>query len=552
MIMKPESGVGKRFLVLSPFEEWMNEGNTPFRQLALVCKRLGNTGKRLEERRIVSDFLKTLNEREVGPAVLLLVGRIFPETESKALNVGWKTMQKAFSGGKQATLLQKPLTILEVRDSFEKIASTSGKDSMRRKLDVIRGLLGRADALEKDALLRMFFGEMQHGVSDGVMLEAIADASRSNPDLVRRAHMLSGDLGMVAEVALKEGTTGLRKFGIVLFNPIKPMLAEMADSIEEVVKEHRQGTAFEFKYDGARIQIHKKGEDVRIFTRRLSDVTSSLPEVVELAQQLSLMEAVVEGEVIAVDAEERPLPFQELMRRLRRVHEIEKLRERMPLRLYLFDILYADGRQLIDEAYRKRWKILSNHCPEELLARRMILGDVTRVKEFLSESLSEGHEGLMAKALESYYTPGHRGKKWLKIKPADYLDVAIIAADWGYGRRSGWLSNYHLAVLDESTGGFQMIGKTFKGLTDEQFEWMTGRLQELKTRETRHTVYVRPEIVVEVAYNEIQKSSQYESGYALRFARIKKIREDKGPMDIDTLERLINLYEKQFERKGRL
>src|SRR6058998_434549 len=364
-------------------------------------------------------------------------------------------------------------------------------------------------------------------------------------------HMFLGDLGMIAEIALFEGADGLHVRGLRLLAPMKPMLAEMAEDLDEVLAVHGGMTAIEYKLDGARIQIHRKGDAVKIFSRRLSDVTSSLPELVAIAKSLPAPEFLLEGEVVAVDREGKPLPFQDLMRRFRRVHGIESAQEEIPLKLYLFDVLHLDGRTLIDEPYRVRWEILERLVPPDLLTARRIAQRKEEIEAFLHEALIAGHEGLMAKQLESTYSVGKRGKKWFKIKPADHLDLAITAAEWGSGRREGWLSNYWLAVRDDKSAAFQMIGKTFKGLTDEEFKAMTERLRGLATSEERWGFHVRPETVVEVAYNEIQRSPHYPSGFALRFARIVRIREDKGPKDVDTYERLKDLYAKQFERKGR-
>jgi DNA ligase-1 len=262
-------------------------------------------------------------------------------------------------------------------------------------------------------------------------------------------------------------------------------------------------------------------------------------------------EFLVEGEVVATGAAGKPIPFQDLMRRFRRVHEIEDMAGKIPLKLYLFDALQVDGETLIDRPYADRWKILSHLVSKERLAPRIITSDIGKAESFMQSALKEGHEGLMAKSLSSNYSIGARGKKWFKIKPADKLDVVIIAADWGSGRRVGWLSNYHLAVRDEDSGEFLVVGKTFKGLTDVEFETITKRLQELKTRDGGYTVYVKPAVVAEVAYNEIQKSPRYKSGFALRFARISRFRDDKKPDDADTLQRLQQLYDKQFENKAR-
>jgi len=365
--------------------------------------------------------------------------------------------------------------------------------------------------------------------------------------------MLHGDIGDVARMAMTEGAVSLEKVGLRLFVPVKPMLAEMAEDIPQVLAEHKEGSAFEYKFDGARIQIHRKSDQVRIFSRRLTDVTDSIPEMVDYAKtKVNASEFLIEGEVVAMGEGGKPVPFQDLMRRFRRVHGIEDMVKKIPLRLYLFDVLQSEGKTLIDLPYTERWEILASLVPAESLAPRIVTQDSKVVNNFMQAALNEGHEGLMAKSLTSDYSPGARGKKWFKIKPAERLDVVIVGADWGSGRRVGWLSNYHLAVRDEETGEYLVVGKTFKGLTDAEFDMITKRLQELKIRETKWTVHVKPEIVVEVAHNEVQKSPRYKSGFALRFARIAKFRDDKTPEEADTIQRLRKLYEKQFENKGRL
>src|SRR5256885_2634885 len=385
-----------------------------------------------------------------------------------------------------------------IRDSYnamERIAETSGSRSRDRKLSLLQTTLTQASQVEAEYLIRMILGEMRIGVVEGVLLDAIAEASGVPRDLVRKAHMLHGDIGDVASLAMSKGATALERISLRLFVPVKPMLAEMADDAEQVLAEHKNGTAFEYKFDGARIQIHRKDDKVRIFSRRLTDVTDSIPEIIDFAENhVKASEFLIEGEVVATGASGKPIPFQDLMRRFRRVHEIKDMADKIPLRLYLFDALHVDGKTLIDQPYTNRWKILSKIVPEERLAPRIITSDVEEVESFIQSALKEGHEGLMAKSLTSNYSIGARGKKWFKIKPADKLDVVIVAADWGSGRRVGWLSNYHLAVRDEETGEFFVIGKTFKGLTDVEFESITKRLQEIKTRDGRYTVYVKPAI----------------------------------------------------------
>jgi DNA ligase-1 len=329
------------------------------------------------------------------------------------------------------------------------------------------------------------------------------------------------------------------------------MLAQVSEEFEGVFEAHGGRTALEFKYDGARIQVHRQGDLVRIWSRRLTEVTASLPEIVVIARRdLGADSVILDGEVVAIGEGGRPLPFQELMRRFRRIHEIDAMAGEVPVALFLFDCLMLDGRSLIDEAYDQRWNALERLTGGRHLARRIIPSGVAEAQAFFADALAAGHEGVMAKALDSPYSPGSRGKRWFKVKLAETVDCVIVAADRGSGRRRGWLSNYHLAVAD-ADGGFAPVGKTFKGFTDEQFRSMTPRLDALRVAGDDYTVTVRPEVVVEVAYNEIQRSPQYSSGLALRFARITRIRDDKGPRQATTLAELRALYERQFASKSR-
>ena len=410
--------------------------------------------------------------------------------------------------------------------------------------------MARASTDERETLQRIIAGEMRTGVSDGLVLEAIARAFAAPLETTRRAALMLGDLSQVAALAARGGAAALASATARAGVPLLPMLAQIADDLEEVLVAHGGTSALEYKYDGARIQLHHDGERIGIWTRRLSDVTASLPDVVETARrELAASPFILDGEVLALDAAGRPLPFQELMRRFRRVHEVERLVRAMPLTLHFFDCLMADGRALIDEPYRHRWEALAAVTGGRHLAERTIVTSPAAVREFLAQALAAGHEGVMAKDLRSAYEPGGRGKRWFKLKSAETVDCVIVAVDRGSGRRSGWLSNYHLAVRDGET--FADVGKTFKGLTDQQFAEMTERLWALATSDDGYTVRVRPEVVVEVAYNEIQKSPTYPSGLALRFARVTRIRDDKAPGEATTLAELRALYERQFTTKGR-
>jgi DNA ligase-1 len=511
------------------------------------------TTKRSEKKALIRSFLLQLGDGEVQPALTFLTGRVFPEADARVLGVGGRTVWRLERGVKQSLLDHKPLTILTVSQLFTEVSQVRGKGSRRRKEDLIERLFSQATPLERKYLVRLILGEMRIGVVDGISLEATADAALVDVRLVRRANMLMGNLGAVAELALMQGAAGLRHVRVTLFTPVKPMLATMSYDIVGVFPAHEERMGFEYKFDGARVQIHLQGGEVKVFSRRLTDVTRSIPEIVDVAKtQITAEAALLDGEVIAYGAEGRPLPFQNLMRRFRRIHRVDALTKTIPLRLYLFDVLYLNGEMLIDQPYQERWRLLTTVCEPTLLADRIVTDRVTDAQAFLNSAVKHGHEGIVAKALNSCYTPGTRGKQWFKIKPVETLDLVITAADWGYGRRTRWLSNYHLAARNAETGEYWSVGKTFKGLTDKEFQEMTHRLQQVKTRETRYTVYVKPHIVVEVAFNEIQRSSRYSSRFALRFARITRIRVDKEPEDADTLDRLQALYEQQFKYKSRL
>jgi DNA ligase-1 len=407
--------------------------------------------------------------------------------------------------------------------------------------------------VEAKYLVKIFVGEMRTGLYEGLMEQAVAKAFDVPLATVQKASMAMGDIGEVAAIAKTEGKTRLSQVGFQVFRPVKLMLAQTADDVSDALAEHGGRTAFEYKYDGARVQIHKQGGEVRVFSRRLTDVTRSLPEVVEAVKaSIEAGEAIVEGEVIAVDDSGHPIPFQHLMRRFKRVHEVRGMAEKIPVKLYLFDALFLDGESLIALPYVQRRKALAENAGEIPLTAQLVTDRKDRAETFLKAALDAGHEGLMAKKLDSPYTPGTRGKRWFKIKPVlEPLALVITAAEYGYGRRHGWLSDYYLAARDAATGKFLNVGKTFKGLTDAEIIEMTQRLKELTVREERHRVVVLPKIVVEVAYNEIQKSPKYKSEMALRFARISRISDDKNPEDADTIEKVREIFEKQFAKKSK-
>ncbi len=558
---------------------------TEFRALAELCEKLETTSKRTLMVNLVAEFLKRLHADEVEPAASMILGRPFPRWDQRTLEVSWATLKglikrltnviwknftDAFSKTgdvgaatkivfeasrirKQATLFEKPLTIVEVRRSLEAIAEIGGYGSRAKKERLLETLMGEATPLEAKYIVKIVIGEMRTGFQEGLMELAVSKAFSVPHDLVRRASMLIGDIAEAAAIAKTNGREGILKLHFKVFRPIKPMLAQTADTIDQIIDESDGETAFEYKLDGARVQIHKLKDTVRIFSRRLTDVTESFPEIVELVlREVKASAAILEGEIIAIGENGHPLPFQHLMRRFRRIHEITTTIKSIPVELQLFDLMYLNGQSLITDSYIDRRKKLGKIAGRIPLTKQIITVDPHETKIFLKEAIDKGHEGLMAKKLDSPYTPGIRGKHWFKIKESlEPLDLVIVAAEYGYGRRHNWLSDYYLAARDHESGELLIIGKTFKGLTDKEIIEMTKRLKQLAITEEYRRVKVTPRIVVEVTYNEIQKSPKYKSGMALRFARITRIREDKSSEEADTIQKVKQIYEKQFEKKAR-
>ncbi len=558
---------------------------TQFRALAELCDKLEGTSKRLPMIDWVANFLRRLDADEVEPATSMILGRAFPKWDQRTLevswttisgvlkrvtNVDWRDFSKAFSKTgdvgaatkivfeaskiqKQATLFERPLTILEVRHTLEAVAETVGYGSREKKERLLETLLSNATPREAKYLVKILIGEMRTGFHEGLMELAVSKAFNMPHDVVQRATMLTGDIGEVSGIAKAKGREAVSKLQFQVFRPVKPMLAQMADDANDALRELGGKAAFEHKLDGARVQIHKVADTIRIFSRRLTDVTESFPEIVQLIHDgVKVGEAIFEGEIIAIGKKGSPLPFQHLMRRFRRVRDIEEMIRRIPVKLYLFDLLYLDGQSLIDESYIERRKKLEEIAGSVPLTKQITTEDAVQAEHFLRDAINNGHEGLMAKKLNSPYTPGIRGKRWFKIKESlEPLDLVIVAAEYGYGRRHKWLSDYHLAARDPESGEFLMLGKTFKGLTDKEIIHMTQRLKELTVKQERGKVVVTPQIVVEVAYNEIQRSPKYKSGMALRFARIMRIRDDKRPEEADAIQKVRKIYEKQFEKKAR-
>ncbi len=377
------------------------------------------------------------------------------------------------------------------------------------------------------------------------MVDAIAAASEVPVAQVRRAVMYSKSLGTVASVALLEGAQALERFQLEMFAPILPMLAQTAVDVGEALTELGGEVEFEWKMDGARIQVHKAGDDVRIYTRSLNDVTVAIPEVVETARTFPEHTLVLDGEAIAFDSRGRPHPFQITMRRFGRKLNVEALRGDLPIKGFFFDCLRIGEHSIADRPARERFAALAQAVPAQFLIPRLVTSSEPAAREFYEASLAAGHEGVMAKSLDAPYEAGNRGASWLKIKKAHTLDLVVLAAEWGHGRRTGKLSNLHLGALDPATGEYVMLGKTFKGLTDAMLEWQTRELLARETSRDSWTVYVRPELVVEIAFSDLQSSTRYPGGLALRLARVKRYREDKRLEDADNMDSVRKIFAAQ-------
>ena len=498
-------------------------------ELVLTSSSVAVTSSRRAKIELLADQLSRLDDHEIAVGVSFLSGEL-----RDRIGIGYATLQKAWPDRPSES---PTLTLADVDRTLQDIKSTSGPGSTAARVRVLRDLLERATADEGDFLRRLLLGEIRQGALEGVMVEAIARAMDIPASDVRRAAMLAGDLPAVALAALRDGASGLGQFSIQLFRPIQPMLARPVDGVVEAL-DRLDSAGLEFKIDGARIQVHRSGGDVAVYTRQLRDVTSAVPEVVEAVISLPVNEIILDGEVIAIRPNGRPHAFQTTMRRFGRKQDVARLQAELPLSPYFFDCLYVDSESFLDRPAVERFDPLSAALPPQIVITRTVTGDAEEAEAFLRSALDAGHEGIMAKALDGAYEAGSRGSVWLKVKPAHTLDLVVLAAEWGHGRRRGWLSNLHLGARDTDTGSYVMLGKTFKGMTDEMLRWQTSKLLELEVARDEWTVYVEPALVVEVAFNDVQASPHYPAGLALRFARVKRYRPDKKPGEADTLETL--------------
>jgi DNA ligase-1 len=498
-------------------------------ELAAVSEAVAATSSRIEKIRLIAECLRALapGEREIGTAWL---AGVLPEGR---LGLGPATVG-ALRGIEPAAAPR--LTLDETREALAGLRDVRGPGAAGRRQAHLAALFGAATAVEQRFLARLMLGELRQGALEGVMADAIAAAASVPTSAVRKAIMLAGAIPPVARAALERGSDGLAEFKLHLYEPVGPMLATPTEDVASAL-EALDAPAFEYKLDGARAQIHKGAEGVRIYSRTGRDVTDSLPEIEAAVARLPAESLILDGEVLALEASGRPKPFQETMRRFGRKLEIDDARSAVPLSLFCFDCLHAEGEDLLDEPAAARFARLAAHVPSELRVPRLATPQREAAERFLAEALAAGHEGLMAKALASPYEAGRRGASWLKIKVAHTLDLVVLAAEWGSGRRRGRLSNLHLGARGEQ-GGFVMLGKTFKGLTDEMLAWQTEALQRLAVDSGAdgYVVHVRPELVVEIAFNELQRSSRYPGGLALRFARVVRYRPDKTAADADSME----------------
>jgi DNA ligase 1 len=491
-----------------------------------TSRRVTDTSKRLEKIGLLAGLIRQLSPDEIEIVVQFLAG----QTRQGRIGIGYAALRDA----RNSPAPDPSLEVLEVDRILQSITEVSGSGSQRRRQELLQTMFARATETEQQFLTGLLMGELRQGALEGIMLEAVAKASGISSERVRRAAMMAGDIARVAHAAIEHGEAGLSQYDIQMFRPIQPMLAQSADDVPEALACIGEA-ALEYKMDGARVQVHKSGDDVVVYSRSLKDVTPAVPEVVELVRALPAKDLILDGEVISLLPGGRPQPFQITMRRFGRKLDVERIRQELPMTPFWFDLLYLNGSPLLDEAQARRFAALSDLAPDSLIPH-IVTGDAAAGDEFLEQALARGHEGIMAKAIAAKYAAGARGQSWVKVKRARTLDLVILAAEWGNGRRKGWLSNLHLGARDTEKGGFAMLGKTFKGLTDEMLQWQTQELLKLEIGRDSYTVHVEPKLVVEIAFNEIQVSPRYVSGLALRFARVKSYRTDKTAAEADTFE----------------
>lgn len=482
-------------------------------------------------------LLRGADAADIGTAARWCTG----EAAERSLGIGPAQVRAALATAPAAA---PALTIADAMARLTAVADINGAGSKARRAQALAALFARATGEEQQFLGHLILGELRQGALESLVVDAVAAAFDIPAAGVRRAQMLRGDIAEVAAIARSEGRAGLDALRLQVFRPLLPMLAQPATNLDDALSQLPH-PILEYKLDGARVQIHKQGETVRVYSRQGNEVTAAVPEVVEAVAALPARELVLDGETLALAADGRPWAFQTTMRRFGRHSDDPELRGRLPLTVFCFDCLASDGETLIDTPTRERHAALADALPPALLIPRLADGDAAAAKRFLQAALAAGHEGLMAKHPQAPYAAGGRGSHWLKIKQAHTLDLVVLAAEWGSGRRRGWLSNLHLGCRD-AAGGYLMLGKTFKGLTDKVLAWQTEQLLAREVARDGPVVHVRPELVVEIAFNELQQSRQYPAGLALRFARVKGYRSDKTAADADHIDSVRAMFERQL------
>jgi len=494
-------------------------------EIVSTSSSIGETRSRTAKTELIASCLRRLRPEEVRVAVAYLSGRLPQGT----IGVGWASLRD-----RPRRAIDPTLELLEVDAALERIKFAAGKGSQAARRQELSELLIAATGPEQDFLARLLIGELRQGALEGSVVEGVAAAAGVPSSQVRRALMFEGDLGTVAAAAIADGEAGLDRFRLTLLRPVSPMLAQTAADAAEALDRINPANV-EWKLDGVRLQVHVVKGEVRAFARTLADVTDRVPEIVDDVSRLPVEAAILDGEAIALRPDGRPHQFQVTGSRFASRVDVERQRRTTPLSPFFFDLLHLDGDDLIDRPANERSSIMDGRVPEPMRVRRMVAEDALTAERFLDEALAHGHEGMMVKALDAPYEAGRRGASWLKVKRAHTLDLVVLAVEWGHGRRRGWLSNLHLGARDPN-GGFVMLGKTFKGMTDEMLAWQTERFLRLETSREGIVVHVRPELVVEVAFDGLQASPRYPAGMALRFARVKGYRHDKRPEDADTIE----------------
>jgi DNA ligase 1 len=508
--------------------------------VASTSLNVGGTSSRLTKVAHIADLL-----RRAAPdpeLVAIIVSWLSGELRQRQIGVGWASLRS-----RPPAASDPVLTVAGVDATFSAIGAVSGKGAQARRAGLVAALFAAATEIEQTFLLRLMSGELRQGALAGIMADAVAKAAGIPAAAVQRAAMLGGDLPAVAAAGLQAGLSGgaeaLQAFALRVGRPVGPMLAQTATSVADALERHGGTTIFEAKLDGARVQIHRAGDTVTVYTRSLDDVTARLPEVVEATLALPVHDLIADGEAIALRPDHRPHRFQVTASRFGRSVDVATALATQPLSVFFFDILHCDGVDLLDAPTTDRLAALDALVPPRQRVDRLVTSDPTEAADFLDATLAAGHEGVMAKAPAAPYQAGRRGAGWLKVKPVHTLDLVVLAVEWGSGRRRGKLSNIHLGARDPATGEFVMLGKTFKGMTDTMLDWQTARFTELAVAGTDgHVVVVRPEQVVEIAFDGVQASSRYPGGLALRFARVVRYRDDKSPAEADTIHTVRALY----------